>query len=93
MKSKLSRRDFLKLGGAGIITAAGATAALAQTNTSSKTDHKSHLLQPPLQMDHGEGLPGVDDWFRASSSRRGRTTGEFQAPLCVPQKAITFASP
>ena len=30
MKNRLSRRDFLKLGGAGILTAAGTTVALAQ---------------------------------------------------------------
>src|SRR6185503_7722976 len=63
MKNKLSRRDFLKLGGAGLATAAGATAVLAQAQTGphSKTDHQSHLIQPPMQMDHGQGLPGVGD--------------------------------
>jgi len=61
MDKKISRRDFLKLGGAGLVTAAGTAAAMTQTTTNNKTEHKSHLLQPPMQMDHGEGLPGVGD--------------------------------
>jgi FtsP/CotA-like multicopper oxidase with cupredoxin domain len=61
MKDKFSRRDFLKLGGAGILTAAGTTVALAQAGTSPKASHTSHSIQPPLQMDHGAGLPGVGD--------------------------------
>ena len=63
MKSKLSRRDFLKLGGAGLITATSTAVALTQNTSGNNTEHKKHLIQPPLQMDHGdgEGLPGVGD--------------------------------
>jgi hypothetical protein len=40
MKNRFSRRDFLKLGGAGLLTAAG-TVALTNIKTDEKTSHKS----------------------------------------------------
>ncbi len=61
MKSNLSRRDFLKLGGAGLVTAMGATTVLTQASAGNESMRKNHALQPPLQMDHGEGLPGAGD--------------------------------
>jgi len=59
MSSKLSRRDFFKLGGLGLLTATGA-AALSKPQLT-KTDHRSgHLINTPTPMNHGD-LPGTGD--------------------------------
>src|SRR5688500_17057285 len=59
MPSKLSRRDFFKLGGLGLLTATGATAL--SKNIPPQSNHEAaHLIQTPPPMDHGD-LPGTGD--------------------------------
>jgi len=61
MKKNISRRDFLKLGSTGLVTAAGASAVLSHSKKNIKADNKRQLLQPSLQDGHDEGIPGVGE--------------------------------
>ena len=61
MKNNLSRRDFLKLGGAGIVTAAGGILAANNFKPADAHNHPVKARQNDGGMDHGEGLPGAGD--------------------------------
>jgi len=54
LKTKLSRRDFLKLGGATLAGAAGVGAF-----TSEKTSAATRKAKPKMQHDHGDLVPGI----------------------------------
>ncbi len=59
MPPKLSRRDFFKLGGLGLLSATGA-AALSKTALPQTEGQSHHMMQTPMPMDHGD-LPGTGD--------------------------------
>ena len=73
MKNRFSRRDLLKLGGFGILSAAGSV-ALTNFKPAEKADHKAHFLQTPTPMEHGEGLPGTGD---VDHERNGFNPGDI----------------
>jgi FtsP/CotA-like multicopper oxidase with cupredoxin domain len=59
MRTKLTRRDLFKIGGLGLVSAAGA-AALKNMPTPGSHKHPDRRTRPTMQMQHGS-LPGVGE--------------------------------